>query len=154
MRALPGPAREPNSHLYQLCGGTAQGQSGRGPQASQASCLGLQPPLKPPPWLVGPPASFVVQSLSRVCVRLFVIPWTTAQQASLSLTISWSLLKLTSIELVMPSNHLTLCRPLLLLPSTFPSMSLFLPAGPPQLSLGLSPLTFAWAVSSAFPRLM
>ena len=64
-----------------------------------------------------------VQSLSHV--RLFVTPWTAAHQASLSFTISWSLLKLKSIELVMPSNHLILCRPLLLLPSIFPSIRVF-----------------------------
>ena len=63
------------------------------------------------------------QSLSRVC--LFVTPWTVACQASLSITNSWSLLKLMSIELVMPSNHLILCRPLLLLPSVFPSIRIF-----------------------------
>ena len=56
-----------------------------------------------------------VQSLSRV--RLFATPWTTAHQASLSITDSQSLPKLMSVELVMPSNHLILCRPLLLLPS-------------------------------------
>ena len=61
-----------------------------------------------------------VQLLS--CVRLFVTPWTVARQASLSITNSQSLLKLMSIELVMPSNHLILCRPLLLLPSIFPSI--------------------------------
>ena len=61
-----------------------------------------------------------VQLLSRV--RLFVTPWTTAHQASLSITNSWSLPKLMSIESVMPSNHLILCRPLLLLPSIFPSI--------------------------------
>ena len=64
-----------------------------------------------------------VQSLS--CVRLFATPWTVAHQASLSITNSWSLLKLMSIELVMPSNHLILCHPLLLLPSTFPSIRVF-----------------------------
>ena len=52
-------------------------------------------------------------------------PWTAACQDSLSFTISWSLLKLTSIELVMPSNHLILCYPLLLLPSIFPSIRVF-----------------------------
>ena len=52
-------------------------------------------------------------------------PWTLARQASLSLTISWSLLKLISIELVMPSNHLFLCHPLLLLPSVSPSVRVF-----------------------------
>ena len=61
-----------------------------------------------------------VQSLSRV--RLFATPWTAAHQASLSITNSWSLLKLMSIELVMPSNHLILCCPLLFLPSIFPIM--------------------------------
>ena len=65
----------------------------------------------------------LVKSLS--CVRLFATPWTTACQASLSITNSWSLLKLMSIELVMPSNHLILCRPLLLLPSIIPSIRVF-----------------------------
>ena len=64
-----------------------------------------------------------VQSLSRVW--LFAIPWTAAHQASLSITNSQSSLKLTSIKLVMPSYHLILCRPLLLLPSVFPSISVF-----------------------------
>ena len=64
-----------------------------------------------------------VQSLSRV--QLFATPWTAAHQASLSITNSQSLLKLTSIKLVMPSNHLILCRPLLLLPSIFPSIRVF-----------------------------
>ena len=65
----------------------------------------------------------IVQSLS--CVWLFVTPWTAACQAFLSFTISWSLLKLMSIELVMPSKHLILCCPLLLLPSIFPSIRIF-----------------------------
>ena len=64
-----------------------------------------------------------VQSLSRV--RLFETPWTTACQASLSITNSWSSPKPMSIESVMPSNHLILCRPLLLLPSIFPSIGVF-----------------------------
>ena len=64
-----------------------------------------------------------VQSLSRV--RLFVTPWTAALQASLSITNSWSLLKLMFIESVMPSNHLILCCPLLLLPPILPSISDF-----------------------------
>ena len=63
------------------------------------------------------------QSLSRVW--LFVTSWTAAHQASLSLTISWSLLKPRSIELMMPSNHLTLRHPLLLLTSIFPSIRVF-----------------------------
>ena len=58
-------------------------------------------------------------------MRLFEIPWTAAYQASLSFTISWSLLKLMSIESVMPSNHLVLCHPLLFLPSIFPSTRIF-----------------------------
>ena len=53
------------------------------------------------------------------------IPWTTARQASLSFTISWNLLKLMSIESVMPSNHIILCGPLLLLPSIFPNARVF-----------------------------
>ena len=64
-----------------------------------------------------------VQSLSHV--RLFATPWTVAYQASLSITNSWSLLKLMSIVLVMPSNHLILCCPLLLPPSIFPSIGVF-----------------------------
>ena len=55
----------------------------------------------------------------------FATPWTAACQASLSFTISWSLLKLMSFESVMPSNHLILCHPLLLLPSIFPSIRVF-----------------------------
>ena len=64
-----------------------------------------------------------VQLLSHV--RLFVTPWTAARQASLSITNSRSLLKLMSIELVMPFSHLILCCPLLLLPSIFPSITVF-----------------------------
>jgi len=64
-----------------------------------------------------------VQSLS--CVWLFATPWTAARQAPLSIINSQSLLKLMSIELVMPSNHLILCHPLLLLPSIFPSIRVF-----------------------------
>ena len=65
--------------------------------------------------------SLVVQLLNCVCV----IPWTAACQASLFFTISQSLLKLMSIKLVMPSNHLILCCPLLLLPSVLPSIRIF-----------------------------
>ena len=71
-------------------------------------------------------SSFVAvlpQSLSYV--QLFVTPWTAAHQASLSFTISQSLLKFMSIESVMPSNHLVLCHPLLLLSSIFPSLRVF-----------------------------
>ena len=77
-------------------------------------------------------SGIVVELLS--CVLLFVMPWTVAHQASLSFTISQSLLKLMFIVSMMPSNHLILCHPLLLLPSTFPRirslpMSQFFPTG-------------------------
>jgi len=65
----------------------------------------------------------VFQSLSHD--RFFVTPWNEAWQASLSFIISWSLLKLMSIESMMPSNHLILCRPLLLFPLIFPSIRAF-----------------------------
>ena len=66
---------------------------------------------------------YIVQSFSHV--RLFATPRTAAHQASLSFTISWRLLKLMPIESTMPSNHLILCRPILLLPSIFPSIRVF-----------------------------
>ena len=69
------------------------------------------------------PVQNVVQSLSHV--QLFVISWTAACQASLSFTISRSLLRLMSIDSVMPSIHLILCHPILLLPSVFPSIKVF-----------------------------
>ena len=71
-------------------------------------------------WLFSVQFSPVAQS----CLTL-VTPWTAACQASLSITNSWSLLKFMSIESVMPSNHLILCCPLLLLPSIFPSIRVF-----------------------------
>ena len=71
--------------------------------------------------------SSAVQSVSSVqllsCVQLSATPWTAAHQASLSITNSQSMLKFMSIELVMPSNHLILCHPLLLLPSIFASIT-------------------------------
>ena len=70
-------------------------------------------------WAVSP----IVQLFSHV--PLFATLWTVARQASLSFTISWNLLKLMSIESVMPSSYLILCRPLLLLPSIFPSIRVF-----------------------------
>ena len=73
------------------------------------------------PWEVWTVPS--VQSLSRV--RLFATPWIAACQASLSITNSWSSLRLMSIESVMPSSHLILCRPLLLLPPIPPSIRVF-----------------------------
>ena len=74
-------------------------------------------------WQKTSDSGVVVQSLS--CVCLFVSPWTAACQASLSFTNSQSFLKLMSIELVMLSNHLIYCHPLLLLPSIFPSIRVF-----------------------------
>ena len=68
---------------------------------------------------------FQFQSVLLSRVRLFATPWTTARQASLSITNSRSLPKLMSIELVMPSSYLILCRPLLFLPSVFPSSRVF-----------------------------
>ena len=64
-----------------------------------------------------------VQSLS--LIQLFTTPWTSVCQASLSITNSWGLLKLVSIEWVLPSNYLVLCHPILLLPSVFPSITVF-----------------------------
>ena len=69
------------------------------------------------------PTIIVVQWLSRV--QLFATPWSAAHQTSPSFTISWSLLKPMSVESVMPSNHLILCRPLLLLPPIFPNIRVF-----------------------------
>ena len=85
-----------------------------GSPALQADALLSEPPGKP---------INSVQSLS--CVQLFAAPWTAARQAFLSITNSRSLLKLMSIELVMPSNHPILCHPLLLPPSIFPSIRVF-----------------------------
>ena len=72
---------------------------------------------------LSPRAVVTFQLLS--CVQLFVTPWAAAYQASLSYTVSRSLLKLMSIESMMPSNHLILCHPHLLLPSVFPSIRVF-----------------------------
>ena len=69
--------------------------------------------------------SFVVLVLSLSHVRLFATPWTAAHQVPLSLTISQSLLKLMSTEMVIPSSHLILCHPLLIQPSIFPSIRVF-----------------------------
>ena len=95
-----------------------------------------------------------VQSLSHF--QHFETPWTAARQASLSITNSWSFLRLTSIELVMPSNHLICCRSLLLLPSIFPSIRVFSNEsvlhirGPKcrSLSFSISPSNEHWALIS------
>ena len=89
-------------------------------------CIGdaIQPshPLVPPRVKTGD-GRYLVQSLSRL--RLFATPWTAARQASLSITSSWSLFIIMSIEPVIPSNHLILCHPLLLLPSILPRIRVF-----------------------------
>ena len=73
-----------------------------------------------------PNRSFIYRSVQLLsCVQLFVTLWTAPCQASLSINNSWSLLKLLSIELVMPSNYFILCCPLILLPSIFPSIRVF-----------------------------
>ena len=71
-------------------------------------------------WTLEKNLLFIVQLLSHV--QLFAAPWTASHQSSLSFTVPWSLLKLISIESVMPSNNLILCYPLLFLPSIFPSI--------------------------------
>ena len=77
-------------------------------------------------YLTEPPGNYNVQSVQSLSrLHLFRTPWTAAHQASLSINNSWSLLKFMSIELVMPSGHLILCGPPLLLPSIFPSIRFF-----------------------------
>ena len=95
-----------------------------------------------------------VQSLS--CVQLFETPWTIACQTSLSITSSQSLLKLISIESVMPSNHLILCHPLFLSPSIVPSisvftMSLFLASGGQSIGVSASTLALSMNIQGSFP---
>ena len=76
---------------------------------------------------------YIVTLFSRSVMSDFVIPWTAARQASLSFTVSQSILKLMSVEAMVPSNHLILCCPLFFLPSIFPSMRVYIPcfAGSP-----------------------
>ena len=93
-----------------------------------------------------------VQLLS--CVLLFVTPWTTARQASLSITNSQSLLKRMSTESVMPSNHLKLCHPLLLPPSIFPSIRVnesVLRIRWPKIGVSASALVFPMNIQDLFP---
>ena len=95
-----------------------------------------------------------IQPLSRVW--LFATPWTAAHQASMFITISWSLLKLMSLELVMPLNHLILCHPLLLLPSIFPSigsfqMSQFFASGGQNIGVSASVSVFPMNIQDWFP---
>ena len=84
----------------------------------KADFFTIEPPGKPPLWHI-----VIAQLLSRV--QFFVIPWTAARQGPLPFTISQSLLRFMSTELVMLSNHLILCCPLFLLPSIFPSFRIF-----------------------------
>ena len=96
----------------------------------------------------------VVQSLS--CVWLFVTPWTEACQASLSFTVSWSLLKPVSIESMMPSNHLILCHPCLLCPQSFPPsesfpMSWLFESGSQSIGVSASALVLAINIQGWFP---
>ena len=91
----------------------------------------------------------VVQLLS--CVLLFLTPWTAAHQATLSFTISHSLLKFMSIESMIPSNHLVLCHPFVLLPSIFPSIRVF----PNELVLCIRwPKYWASASASVLPMII
>ena len=95
-----------------------------------------------------------VQLLSHV--QFFATPWTSARQASLSITNSQSLLKLLSIELVMPSNRLILCRPLLLLPSVFPasgsfSRSQFVTSGGQSIGVSASASVLPMHIQDWFP---
>ena len=95
-----------------------------------------------------------VQSLSRV--RLFVTPWTAAHQASLSITNSWSLLKLMSITSVMPSSHLIFCYPLLLLLQSFPAsgsfqMSQFFESGGQSTGVSASAFVLPMNIQDWFP---
>ena len=111
--------RSPHTPFFSiLCLGATQGHCPFGPW----KCLWLLASSMDPQRCVSVQFSSV-QSLSRV--RLFVTPWTTAHQTSLSITNSWSLLKLMSVESVMPSNHLILCQSFLLPPSILPSIRVF-----------------------------
>ena len=95
-----------------------------------------------------------VQSFSHI--QLFVTPWTAARQASLSITNSRSLLKLMSLELVMQSNHLILCHPLLLLPQSFPTsgsfqMSQFFESGGQSIGVSASASVLPMNIQDQFP---
>ena len=101
-----------------------------------------------------------VQFSRSVVSKLFVTPWITARQASLSITNSQSSLKLMSIELVMPSSHLILCRPLLLLPAIPPSIRVFSNESTLRMrwpkywgfSFSISPSNQSWIISACSPR--
>ena len=107
--------------VYTLSQSPAAKQIGKESQGGRR-CDGSSNAAQTDPHLVLSSLFFIVVFQSFSCVRLFVTPRTVARQASLSFTISCSLLKLMSTESVMPSNHLILCCPRLLLPSIFPSI--------------------------------
>ena len=101
---------------------------------------------------------FTSVQFSHCCVRLFATPWTAVHQASLSITNSWSLLKLMAIESVIPSNHLILCRPLLLLPLIFPKrprgsfpMSQFFASGGQSIGVSVSASVLQMNIQDWFP---
>ena len=110
-------------------------------EAMVGSVLGLGRPDWKPAW----GNSVLIEELTCYSllsyVPLFAIPWTAARQASLSLIISWSSPKFMSINLVMPSNNLILCYPILLLPSIFPSIRVF---------SSKSTVHFRWPLASLF----
>ena len=111
-------------------------------------------------WLVLSPDYYLILQFSSAQllshVRLFATPWTAARQASLSITKSQSLFKFMFIESVMPSNHLILCCPLLLLPSIFPSIRVFSNESPLRIrwwkywTISFRISTFQWIFMTAF----
>ena len=114
----------PTLQHRELCSVIRGSLNARGVWGRMDTCICTAETLSwPPETITILLTSCSVQLLS--CVRLFALPWTAAHQASLSITNSWTLLKLTSIELVMPSNNLILCCPLLLLPSIIPNIRVF-----------------------------
>ena len=113
--------------------------------------------MKDMSWAQNRTGDFLNQSIQLFNnVWLFVTPWTAAHQASLSIANSWSLLKLMFIESVMPSNHLILCCPLLLLPSIFPSIrvfpiSQFFTSGSQNIGVSASTSVFPMNIQDWFP---
>ena len=104
-------------------------ESAHATSSCSISATGIPPQIQNCPFSLG---MLLVSCIFKLSVQFScsvvsdsATPWTTARQASLSITDSWSLLIFMSIELVMPSNHLVLCRPLLLLPSIFPASGPF-----------------------------
>ena len=140
----------------------------RTPAQTWASPSGASARSRPEPPRLGPQLAPVLQHVSAralgvvavvqllSCVRLFANLWTAARQASLSFTISQSLLKLVSIESVMPSNHLILCRPLLLLPASFPAsgslpLSRLLASGGQSIGASASSSVLPMNIQALFP---